>query len=80
MDEEENFDYLDDLLFGDGCTGDHFPVGNELQWDDHFLDGRESGAGPDIENNSFHELIQEGWTRDEVLAAMAKFAAQKSKK
>ena len=78
IDVVDEFDYLDDALFGEGPVHDTFPQGNELNWNDHFLNDRESGAGPDVSAKTPAELIAEGFTKHEVAEALRKKADELS--
>jgi hypothetical protein len=81
LDEEEELeaemDALDEAMFGEAVY-DTFPRGNELNWNDHFLNDRESGAGPNVSDNTPDELISEGFTKHEVAEALRKKADELS--
>ena len=64
--EDEDYEALDEALFGEGPVHDTFPQGNELRWSDHFLNDRESGAGPDVLNKTNQQLLDEGFTSEEI--------------
>jgi len=81
FDEEEleaEMDALDEAMFGEGPVYDTFPQGNELRWSDHFLNDRESGAGPNVSDNTPDELISEGFSKHEVAEALRKKADELS--
>ena len=67
---DAEMDRMDEAMFGCGPVHDHFPQGNEMRWSDHFLNGRESGAGPDINEHTTAELLSQGYTKAEVAAAL----------
>jgi len=78
MDIEDQMDALDDQLFGDNPGEEHYPQGRDLRWEDHFLNGRESGAGPNVRENTPEELLAQGWDKTEVSAALITLADELS--
>jgi len=73
---EAEMDALDEAMFGDGPVYDSFPQGRELEWSDHFLNDRESNAGPNVSDNTPKELLSEGFSEHEVATALIKKAEE----
>ena len=63
-------DSLDELMFGDGPMGNYYPVDNELRYEDHFLNDRESGAGPNVGDYSIELLLDMGFSEKEIADAL----------
>lgn len=76
IDETDEFmDMLDELDEQEHWAGtqDSFPSqGDKLQWGEVFLNDRESGAGPDVENNSVNELLGMGYSIEEIAESFSK--------
>lgn len=72
---DEEMDALDEAMFGCGDSSvSHYPCGNELSLGAHFLNGRESGAGPDIDSYTIADCLGQGYTKAEIAEALRKKA------
>ena len=71
--EREMMDDMDDSFdpYGSYESNQDTQSSSRPQWDDHFNNNRESGAGPDLSSGTVQDLIDDGWSSEEIVAAVS---------